>query len=251
MPYQVFKYPDQQTTVTTMSGILGYSLQIFFDFSGYSLIVTGLALCLGLTLPINFQQPYLARNIKDFWRRWHISLSTFIRDFIYIPLGGNQHGFTRSQMNILIAMLISGIWHGAGAGFVIWGLLHGIGLVGYNLFTSMFKKPLPSWLGVLLTMCYVGISWVFFRSNHLDTALMICKNLVLGTGTLQINDLILLLFTGFFLWLSMYSYSVEQKCLSFIGQRNLLMIIPILTLILFVIILLGPSGVPSFIYFQF
>ena len=248
---QVFKYPDQQTTVSTMSGILGYSLQIFFDFSGYSLIVTGLALCLGLVLPINFQQPLLARNIKDFWRRWHISLSTFIRDFIYIPLGGNQHGFTRSQINIVIAMFISGIWHGAGTGFAIWGLLHGIGLVGYNLFVAIYQKPLPSWLGVLLTMCYVGISWIFFRSNHLDTALIICKNLFLGTGALQINDLILLLFTGFFLWISMYSYSVEQKCLLFIGQRNLLMIIPILTFILFVIILLGPSGVPGFIYYQF
>ncbi|MGZ3694419.1 MAG: MBOAT family O-acyltransferase [Bdellovibrionota bacterium] len=163
-------------------GILAYGLQIYFDFSGYSDMALGLAALFNFRLPINFNSPYHAASITDFWRRWHITLSTFLRDYIYIPLGGNRRGSLRRHLNLLATMLLGGLWHGANWTFVIWGGLHGIGLVVCHLFP--FK--LPSWLGRLLTLVFVMLAWVPFRASSVEQTLIVWKGLFhLGDGNLN------------------------------------------------------------------
>jgi len=124
----VFETPSGFSAEQLLLSVYGYSLLIYLNFSGYTNLVTGVALLLGFRLPANFNAPYAARNLKEFWGRWHISLSTFIRDYVYIPLGGNRQGVWRGNLNMLLAMLVSGLWHGASLNFIIWGALHGVGL---------------------------------------------------------------------------------------------------------------------------
>jgi alginate O-acetyltransferase complex protein AlgI len=175
----VYKFPDQYASVSLAAAMLGYSMQIFLDFAGYTLIVTGLALLLGYRLPVNFRQPYLARNLSDFWTRWHVSLSSFIRDYIYIPLGGNRLGWGRTQLNVLSGMLISGLWHGANWTFVVWGLLHGLGVVVQNMAKRWGMPAWPRWAAQILTFVFVSVAWVFFRADSLPQAIKCCK--VCGT----------------------------------------------------------------------
>ena len=129
----LFAEPGRYNGVELALGLAGYAVQIFCDFSGYTDVVTGIALLLGYQLPVNFIQPYLAGSVKDFWRRWHVSLSTFIRDFVYVPLGGSRAGFVRAQFNVMAAMLLSGLWHGADLKYIVWGALQGAALVACNV----------------------------------------------------------------------------------------------------------------------
>lgn len=157
---------------------LAYTLQIYFDFSGYSDMAVGLARLFGIRLPVNFFSPYRAVNIIEFWRRWHITLSRFLRDYLYIPLGGNRRGDVRRYTNLLITMLLGGLWHGAGWTFVIWGGLHGLYLIanhGWQALTGGKKSlSLPAlWAGRLLTLFFVVIAWIFFRATSLDSALAV------------------------------------------------------------------------------
>ena len=246
-----FKYPDVQNFTTGLAAILGYSLQIFMDFAGYTLIVTGLGLLLGFTLPINFKQPYLAINLQDFWRRWHISLSTFIRDYVYIPLGGNRQGYTRTQINIFIAMVLSGLWHGANTTFLIWGVLHGLGVIAVNLYDSLFGKSMPSWLSRILTLLYVGLAWVFFRANSNEGALELLRALGSGWGQVTANQVYLLLFTAVFFVCSHYAAAIQETMTSHIRNCSFKRLTTEVSVAICLIILLGPSGVPGFIYYRF
>jgi D-alanyl-lipoteichoic acid acyltransferase DltB (MBOAT superfamily) len=173
----VNKFPDHYASVSLAAAMLGYSLQIFLDFAGYTLIVTGLALLLGYRLPINFRQPYLARNLSDFWTRWHVSLSSFIRDYIYIPMGGNRLGWGRTQLNVLLGMLISGLWHGANWTFVVWGLLHGLGVVVQNTAKRLGMRAWPRWAAQIPTFVFVSVAWVFFRAESVPQALHMLQGL--------------------------------------------------------------------------
>ena len=178
------------------SGTLSFSLQIYFDLSGYSDIAVGLGYLFGFRLPINFESPYKASSLISFWHRWHITLSQFIRDYIYIPLGGNRHGSIRRSVNIITIMLISGIWHGSGATFIIWGGVHGIGLainhtwrefrksLGYSLENKNFLSKITARIFTFLT---VTILWVFFRAENLDASLSIFQSL-LGLNGLSVSD---------------------------------------------------------------
>ena len=167
-------------------GALGYSLQLYFDFSGYSDMAIGAAYMFGIKLPLNFNSPYKAVSIVDFWRRWHITLSHFLRDYLYIPLGGSRKGQLRRYSNLIITMLLGGLWHGAGWTFIFWGGLHGIYLVINHLYRSV-RKSLghnlnnDGWLlrgmGWLATFIGVVISWVFFRANNFATAISILKSM--------------------------------------------------------------------------
>ncbi len=156
-------------TVTAWLAALGYTVQLYFDFSGYSDMAIGLGLLLGLRFPINFRAPYQAINISDFWRRWHISLSTFLRDYLYIPLGGNRGGRRRAQINMLIVMLLGGLWHGAAWTFVVWGLYHG-------LLLALYRQVQPGWdrMPVVFqraaTFFLVVVGWVIFRAESLADA---------------------------------------------------------------------------------
>jgi alginate O-acetyltransferase complex protein AlgI len=170
---------------------LAYTLQLYFDFSGYSDMAFGLARMFGLQFPINFNSPYKATNIIDFWRRWHITLSRFLRDYLYIPLGGNRYGTPRRYANLLVTMLLGGLWHGAGWTFVFWGGLHGVYLLvnhAWHGFRRLIGFPpgAPSrgglWLGRALTLLCVVIGWVFFRADSFASALSLLHGMAGHNG---------------------------------------------------------------------
>lgn len=168
----VFDAPQTFSGFENMAALLGYPVQIYFDFSGYSDMSIGAAAILGFWLPDNFSFPYRALSLTDFWRRWHISLSTWFRDYLYIPLGGNRKGTLRMYANNFITMLVAGLWHGASWMFVIWGALHGFGLCVHKFFSRQLRITIPStlWgntLSWLITYVYVCFAWSFFRSQSL------------------------------------------------------------------------------------
>ncbi|MDZ4847815.1 MAG: MBOAT family O-acyltransferase [Pirellulaceae bacterium] len=150
--------------------LVGYAGQLYFDFAGYSNMAVGLGHMMGLSFPMNFDSPYKSSNIQEFWRRWHMTLSSFLRDYLYIPLGGNRSGKLYSYRNLLIVMLLGGLWHGAGWTFLIWGAIHGCLLVGYAIYRDNVSYRLPRPMGVGLTFLCVLIGWLFFRSTDLAMA---------------------------------------------------------------------------------
>ncbi|XWK90644.1 MAG: MBOAT family protein [Phormidium sp.] len=170
----VFNNASQVTFIEAWVGALSYTLQLYFDFSGYSDMAVGLGLMLNIKLPINFNSPYKAFSISDFWRRWHISLSNFLRDYLYIPLGGSRQGEIRRYTNLIITMLLGGLWHGAGWTFVIWGALHGIYL-SINHWWKLHGKTLPKSVGWTITFLAVVVSWVFFRARNAADAWQILQ----------------------------------------------------------------------------
>ena len=151
---------------------LSYTFQLYFDFSGYTDMAIGLALLFNIRLPINFNSPYKATNIKDFWRRWHITLSRFLRNYVYIPLGGNKKGAFRTYNNLMATFVIGGLWHGAGWTFVFWGFLHGLALMVQRLWSKLGFK-LWTWLAWLITFNFVNIAWVFFRAEEWDDSVKV------------------------------------------------------------------------------
>ncbi len=187
---EVFKTPEKFGPIVTWVAVLGFSFQILCDFWGYTEMAIGVGLALGFTLPVNFRLPYLATNLFDFWRRWHISLSSFLRDYLYIPLGGNRSGTVRTCSNVFITMLLGGLWHGASWTFVIWGALHGFGLLMARIIGSLLKNVPQNFaltfLKWLTTYIFVCIGWVYFRSENLDIAGQIFKNLFFLIGS-EIN----------------------------------------------------------------
>lgn len=174
--------------ISLIVALVFFSFQIFCDFSGYSDIAIGTARCMGYNLMTNFNKPYMATSVGDFWRRWHISLSTWFRDYVYIPLGGNRVSKIKLYRNIIIIFLLSGLWHGANWTFIIWGLLHGIYII-VETFVQQ-KTNSSSWnKGLILTFinrayvfCLVTIAWVFFRATNFDSAIYIIRNLFAGIG---------------------------------------------------------------------
>ncbi|MBO7363997.1 MAG: MBOAT family protein [Lachnospiraceae bacterium] len=160
----------QVSTASAWLGAIAYMLQIYFDFSGYSDMAIGLALAFGFDFPVNFDRPYLSGSVTEFWRRWHISLGTWFRDYVYIPLGGSRVRAWRQVLNRAVVWALTGLWHGASWNFVVWGLFHGLVLTAERFFLK--KKPLPAVPGRLLTLLLVLVGWVFFSSGTLPDALM-------------------------------------------------------------------------------
>lgn len=151
---------------------LSYCFQLYYDFSGYSDMAVGAALILGIRLPWNFNSPYKALSIQDFWRRWHMTLSRFLRDYVYIPLGGNRVTESRVKLNLFITFLLGGIWHGAGWTFIIWGGLHGVACVVHRVWSCRFRKLMKP-LAWFVTFVFVNVAWVFFRAENMETALKV------------------------------------------------------------------------------
>ena len=170
---------------------LSYTFQLYFDFSGYTDMAIGSALFFNIVLPVNFNSPYQANSIQDFWRRWHITLSRWLRDYLYIPLGGNRQGAFRTYVNLFITFLLAGLWHGAGWTFVIWGALHGFALVLHRLWKN-FGLRMPSLLGWFLTFLFVSTSWVIFRAASLREGWHIIQSMIgfhgisWSTGTIKL-----------------------------------------------------------------
>ncbi len=169
----VFKNPDIYSASALLCAVLSYSIQIYCDFSGYTDIAIGAAYLIGIRLENNFNLPYCAANPSDFWRRWHISLSSWFRDYVYIPLGGSRKGGVRTYRNIIVTMLISGLWHGANWTFIVWGFIHGIAQCLHKALSG--KSKLKSWLAILINFMFVTVAWTIFRADSLAAG---CK--VLG-----------------------------------------------------------------------
>lgn len=190
----VFEAAVRGVTLTpyeAWGGALAYAIQLYFDFSGYCDMAVGISWMFGIRLPFNFDSPYKARNISDFWRRWHMTLSRFLRDYLYIPLGGNRKGPVRRYVNLLTTMLLGGLWHGAGWGFIVWGFLHGVYLCIHHAWQAATARPgravsQPSVFSavwpVLLTFTAVVFAWVFFRASSVASALSIVKSMLLVNG---------------------------------------------------------------------
>jgi alginate O-acetyltransferase complex protein AlgI len=256
-------------------GVLAYTLQIYFDFSGYSDMAVGLSLCLGVHLPLNFNSPYKSTSIIDFWRRWHISLSTFLRDYLYIPLGGNRLGEARRYLNLFLTMLLGGLWHGAAWTFVIWGALHGAFLAINHLWIAKVRKGRPAsrWtvpLRWLLTFLCVMVAWVVFRADSLTTAMHIYKGMLGLNGTAltaftEFNipyrkpEFFQTLLVGLFICLALPPTITLQRWVPQVQrlvQRPQLSRVATVLIALFCVVLLGLSisklGTYSpFLYFQF
>ena len=177
----IFDSPTGYSGFESLMGVIGYVMQIYCDFSGYSDMAIGIALIMGFRLMKNFDFPYKAQNLSDFWRQWHISLSSWLRDYVYIPLGGNRKGTIRTYVNNFLTMLVGGLWHGAAWKFVIWGGLHGVGLAIHKACRPWLKKLPENWwikaLSWSITITYVGLLFVFFRAYSMTDSLLIIKNI--------------------------------------------------------------------------
>jgi alginate O-acetyltransferase complex protein AlgI len=177
---EIFLGPALYDTITIWLSIVAYSFQIFCDFSGYSDMAIGIARMLGFRLPINFNMPYSSMSLTEFWNRWHISLSSWLKDYLYIPLGGNRKGKYRQNLNLIITMLLGGLWHGSSWNFVFWGLIHGLGLVIHKTYKQIFISRntklynLFSWLITYISVC---LGWVFFRSQDFNESMIILKKM--------------------------------------------------------------------------
>lgn len=178
----IFAEPTRFTGIENLFAVYGYAMQIYCDFSGYSDMAIGIALLLGFRFNINFDSPYQSGNITEFWRRWHISLSTWLRDYLYIPLGGNRKGKLRTYLHLFLTMLLGGLWHGAAIRFVLWGAIHGVALALHKLYMQLFgylgwRKSEPyrwqRFLGQIITFHLVCFAWIFFRADSMETALAV------------------------------------------------------------------------------
>lgn len=259
-----FDKVDSVTFIEAWSASLSYTFQLYYDFSGYADMAIGLALLFNIALPANFNSPYKAKNIQDFWRRWHITLSNFLRDYLYIPLGGNKEKEIKVYINIMITFILGGLWHGAAWTFLFWGALHGAALVIYK-FWSKLKIQLWTWMAWLITFNFVNITWVFFRAETWNDAIKIISgmfglsgfsiaNIVVLVGRLPapfdyiipssgpINFSIILLF----IVIVMFSY---KKFLTSLQYHKYLSILFPATLL--VISLMNLGGVSEFLYFNF
>jgi len=255
---QVYASTVPVSFLDAWAGTFAFSWQIFFDFAGYSTCAIGVALCLGFALPDNFRFPYAAVGFSDFWRRWHISLSSWLRDYLYIPLGGNRRGAVRTRINLMLTMLIGGLWHGAAWRFVIWGGLHGFYL-GLERFIT--KMPISSvlsekvWMRPLMavvTFVAVCVAWVFFRAETLPAALSMCASMSFFGGNELLLDAnqVVATFGGTALLLFL-QWKLRDTTLEAVAAR---MPSWLLSLVLFVLLFLlyrvrGDSR--AFIYFQF
>jgi len=192
----VFGDPDGHSWIAVAAGVIGFAIQIYGDFSGYTDMARGVSELLGISLVVNFREPYLSRNITEFWRRWHISLSDWLRDYLYIPLGGNRGSQLVTGRNLMLTMLLGGLWHGASFNFVIWGLLHGLFLAFHRW---VLGGDVPDaavrwreWPNVLVTFVVVNIAWIFFRAETLADSFGVIRGLFRFTsGRLEWSDVLL------------------------------------------------------------
>ena len=225
-----------------------YTLQIYFDFSGYSDMAIGLALMLGFTLPLNFAAPYRAASIREFWRRWHITLSRFLRDYVYIPLGGNRAGQARQAMNVVATMLLGGLWHGAAWTFVAWGGLHGLALAANGAWDRAGLR-MPRWAGWLCTMPFVIVGWVLFRSPDFNAAARMLAGMAgtNGTGHVHLDNAAVLIGATAIVLLAPPSQTLALARLP--PARWLA--VPAAAALVFLLLLIGGRVPNEFIYFQF
>lgn len=256
---RIFDNPTLYTGFENLMATYGYTLQIYCDFSGYTDMAMGIALLMGFHLPDNFNQPYISSSLTEFWKRWHISLSSWLRDYLYIPLGGNKKGKWRTYFNLMITMLLGGLWHGASLKFIFWGGLHGLWLALERI-TEKLRVNIPVFirrpLGVLITFHLVSFLWIFFRAPDFEQALQVINKVISPTqfktvieiSTAYKNIFGLIAF-GFILHLSPIKWS--EKIINKLGKWSWISLSFILALAILLVIQIKTSALQPFIYFQF
>lgn len=251
---------NELTTFVSWIGTLAYTLQIYFDFAGYSDMAIGIGRMIGFDFPENFNNPYISKNISEFWRRWHITLGRFMKDYLYIPLGGNRVKTTRLYFNLWLVFLISGLWHGAAWNFIIWGAFHGIFLIADRMFLLKFHKWIGKIPSIIITFFIVNIGWVLFRADNLTHAFnfigkMFELNFTAAEFNLNSKFICILIIAIFFsFWGSFKKIENWQIRLFDKKQNNRTIIIMVISSIIMLIISLSAitsSGFNPFIYFRF
>ncbi|MEI8051260.1 MAG: MBOAT family protein [Actinomycetes bacterium] len=257
----VFVSPSGHSALDVLFGIWGYAIQIYCDFSGYTDIAIGLALLLGIKFPVNFDAPYSAVSLQDFWRRWHITLSRWLRDYLYIPLGGNRGSEGEIARNILLTMILGGLWHGAAWTFLAWGTLHGVGqVVGHRRREARVAagKP-PQTTGliahighVVWTFQFVCLAWVFFRATSFTNAFEVLGRLFSGWGspTTLVTPLVILAIVAV-LAVQQLPGVLGARLAAWWSHQHLALQASLLALVLLGVTTLGPTGVAPFIYYRF
>ena len=263
---RIFDHPTLYTGLENLFGVYGYALQIYCDFSGYSDMAIGIALLTGFHFNMNFDSPYQSKSIIEFWRRWHISLSTWLKDYLYISLGGNRKGKIRTYLNLFITMLLGGLWHGAGFRFVIWGGMHGIALGINKLYREIFpvkteiKQPVRQFFitafSIFITFHFVCFCWIFFRAADMTIAGQVIRQ-ILFHFTPQIflefingyKAVLMMMLFGYILHFIPKSFELRAE----LGVTNLPLILKVIFMILviFLVVQFKSSEIQPFIYFQF
>lgn len=252
----VYNSPEHHSAISSLVATLFFTFQIYCDFSGYSSIAIGCAKVLGIDLMINFRRPYMSTSIREFWSRWHISLSTWFRDYLYIPLGGNRVSVYRNMFNLFFVFLVSGLWHGANWTFIIWGALHGFYLMMEIVIDRLVPSiKLPRSIRWILNFVLVAIAWVFFRASNFQTAKQILKNIyTFKPGPLYIGNASYLVYSFFaILFLFAAEYNAEKlnnRYAWLYSERKVLRWSAYLLLIL-TLLSIGVFNGGQFIYFQF
>jgi alginate O-acetyltransferase complex protein AlgI len=263
---RVFDSPALYTGLENLFAVYGYALQIYCDFSGYSDMAIGIALLLGFHFPINFNSPYRSLNITEFWRRWHISLSLWLRDYLYFSLGGNRKGKFRGFVNQFITMLLGGLWHGASWRFIIWGGLHGIALIIHKLFRSWTSADSVSEnvnvikfskaVNLLITFHFVAFCWIFFRATNIDTATDMFRQIFLHLNPQVLFEfvtgykgVVLLITAGYIMHFLPDRW--ERQIQTRITDMPLAYKAAFMLLIIIMVIQTKSAGIQPFIYFQF
>ncbi len=249
----VFAAPNTATRLELFQAMYGYAIQIYADFSGYTDIAIGIALLLGFRFPVNFDNPYRAQSIQDFWRRWHITLSNWLRDYLYISLGGNRRGTIRTYRNLVLTMVLGGLWHGAAWTFVAWGAVHG-GALAIERLTGWDSAPRRSPIAIavhwFLTFNIVCLAWVLFRSASFEQAGDFLIGLITAPGGGEISWIAVLLISSALLAQNLPTDLVTQVR-ERLADTDPVLQGAVLGVWLALIVALGPEGVAPFIYFQF
>lgn len=257
---RVFENPSLYNPFQTLMGVYGFSLQIYCDFSGYSDMAIGLALLLGFKIPRNFHTPYKSKSITEFWRRWHISLSSWLRDYLYISLGGNRKGIIRTYLNKFLTMLIGGLWHGASWTFVIWGGLHGLALVIEQYLKQFIKIPINRIVVIIrifITFNFVSFCWIFFKADSFSSALDIISNITSLRFNIEDWWKIILASKPVFIFMAIgyFLHFLPERLTDSIKDAFISLPLVIKGLILgfvfWIVFLTAGSAPQSFIYFDF
>lgn len=258
---RIFDNPLLYSGFENLMGVLGYALQIYCDFSGYSDMAIGLALLLGFRFPRNFDSPYKSASITEFWRRWHISLSSWLKDYLYISLGGNRKGKLRTYLNLLITMLLGGLWHGAAMRFVLWGGLHGAALAVEKMLFPRYRaglemRRLRRTAGITVTFIVVCLGWIFFRARDMKTAGEVLSQIFTNFNAAIIPQVVAgygaifgLMTLGYFLHFAPDRWEISARRRT--ARLPYWVLALILTFVIWVVMQIKSSDIQPFIYFQF
>ncbi len=260
---RIFAEPTLYSGVEDLLGVYGYTLQIYCDFSGYSDMAIGIALLLGFQFPLNFNSPYKSTNVTEFWARWHISLSSWLRDYLYISLGGNRKGKIRTYVNLTLTMLLGGLWHGANWNFILWGGMHGLALVVHKLWMKFrnrdkhSKSPLPVRIwSTFVTFHFVCLCWIFFRASSIDKAISLIQQIFLDFRGQALPQVI----TGYWgvftlMAIGYLSHYIPdnwmQKGENVLIKTPLVLQALVMVIVIWCMIQVKGSDIVPFIYFQF